>query len=38
MRCKRIIVAPDKDQTALYEQLKQLVGDTIPVRCSKLEL
>jgi hypothetical protein len=35
---KRIIVAPDKDQAALYEQLKRLVGDNIPVHCSKLEL
>jgi hypothetical protein len=33
---KRIIVAPDKDQVALYEQVKRLVGDAIPVHCSKL--
>jgi hypothetical protein len=35
---KRIIVAPDKDQAALYEQVKRLVGDTIPVHRSELEL
>jgi hypothetical protein len=35
---KRIIVTPDKEQAALCEQVKRLVGDTIPVHCSKAEL
>jgi hypothetical protein len=38
LQIKRIIVAPDKDQAALYEQVKRLVADTIPVHRSELEL
>lgn len=35
---KRIIVAPDEDQAALYEQVKRLVGSKVPIHCSRVKL
>jgi hypothetical protein len=35
---KRIIVAPDEDQNRLYEQVRRLVGNRVPIHCSKVKL
>jgi hypothetical protein len=35
---KRIIVAPDEDQTRLYEQVRGLVGNRVPIHCSNVKL
>jgi hypothetical protein len=35
---KRIIVAPDQDQAQLWEQVKSLVGDKVPIHRSQVKL